>query len=207
MKKKVIYFSLCLLIIHITGCVSLEKKYPDIDRYSISVNPFQQPSAFNGGGKVKVRTFDSVSLFADKTFVFRTGALNYEKDYYNQFILFPTTMITEEVKKWLSSVPQMITIIDRGSLIPAEFEITGKILELYGDIHDKKNPKACLSLEFVVFDIRQIPAKAILRKSYDEQITLERLTIINLVEGWNIALRNIMHDFEIDLRKLLEERK
>ncbi len=137
-------------------------------------------------------------FFEGKGLTYRQTDINFESDFYNEFIVFPATNLTEEINKWIQDSELAdytpFSIADESSVL-----IAGNINALYGDFRNEKSSKAVIEIEMYV----QKPGseKMSFRKNYRKEISLTKPSPENLVIGWNQALTEILNQFTNDIRK------
>ena len=94
-------FLIALLgMVVLSGCSSS----PLANQLQYVLNP-GQPQQVVGQQTPRVLEVDRFTIeaaFATKTLVYRTGELQYQADFYNEFLVVPAVMITEQTRDWLS---------------------------------------------------------------------------------------------------------
>src|SRR4030095_11265169 len=83
------------------GCVGIEKSYPDKRYFVLEVSANPSPANPTGNDTLEVSNIRVSPRYADRSFVYRTSESGYESDFYNQFLVSPASLITEEVRKGL----------------------------------------------------------------------------------------------------------
>ncbi len=202
--KKLYAYSMCVMLsIGIAGCVNLEQEHPDIAWYALDSGKAETTTMKEDGVIMQVNAFSAALLFSGKPLMFKIDSNRYQHDYYNQFMLFPNQMITEEVEQWFASSFGVDRVISAESIVDAPIVITGQITELYSDIQDKKKGTAVIALECLVLDAREVTPRIMSKKIYREEIALPDLSIANVIDGWNKGLRKILIAFDKDVRRSL----
>jgi uncharacterized lipoprotein YmbA len=182
------------------GCAGIERSYPD-KRYfvlEVPVNPANSnPSSSE---TLQVSAIRVSPRYADRNFVYRTSELGYESDFYNQFLVSPASLITEEVRKDLAASEVFKHVIGASNQSQPGYVLEGTVNALYGDFRNLDSPKAVLEMEF--FLTSEIPAKPgiLMQKRYTKSISLNGRTAEALVKGWNQALQEILTALAADLK-------
>jgi cholesterol transport system auxiliary component len=182
------------------ACVGIERSYPD-KRYfvlEVSANPSSANPAANE--TLEVSNIRVSPRYADRSFVYRTSEAGYESDFYNQFLIAPASLITEEVRKGLIEAQTFKHVTGSASQSQSNYVLEGTVNALYGDFRNPSSPSAVLEMEF--FLTSEIPAKPgiLLQKRYAKSIPLSGRTPEALVRGWNQALEEILVSLAADLK-------
>jgi cholesterol transport system auxiliary component len=138
--------------------------------------------------------------YADRSFVYRTSEAGYESDFYNQFLIAPASLITEEVWKGLAGSQVFKYVISASSPLQPSYVLEGAVNALYGDFRNSDSPRAVLEMEF--FLTSEIPQKPgiLLQKRYAKSIPLSGRSPEALVKGWNQGLEEILTSLVADLK-------
>jgi cholesterol transport system auxiliary component len=193
------HFVLALLSL-CAACVGIERSYPD-KRYfvlEVSANPSSANPTANE--TLEVSNIRVSPRYADRSFVYRTSEAGYESDFYNQFLIAPASLITEEVRKGLIETQTFKHVIGAASQSQPNYVLEGAVNALYGDFRNADSPRAVLEMEF--FLTSEIPAKPgiLLQKRYAKSIPLSSRTPEALVKGWNQSLEEILTSLAADLK-------
>jgi cholesterol transport system auxiliary component len=193
------HFALALLSL-CAACVGIERSYPD-KRYfvlEVSANPSSANPTANE--TLEVSNIRVSPRYADRSFVYRTSEAGYESDFYNQFLIAPASLITEEVRKGLIETQTFKHVIGAASQSQPNYVLEGAVNALYGDFRNADSPRAVLEMEF--FLTSEIPAKPgiLLQKRYAKSIPLSSRTPEALVKGWNQSLEEILTSLAADLK-------
>jgi cholesterol transport system auxiliary component len=193
------HFVLALLAL-CAACVGIERSYPD-KRYFVLEVP-ANPSSANptANETLEVSNIRVSPRYADRSFVYRTSEAGYESDFYNQFLIAPASLITEEVRKGLIETQTFKHVIGSTSQSQPSYVLEGAVNALYGDFRNADSPRAVLEMEF--FLSSDIPAKPgiLLQKRYAKSIPLTGRSPEALVKGWNQGLEEILTSLTADLK-------
>jgi len=185
----------------LTGCLRLEKPYPQKNSYALELPrsvPAQQPLS---QGVLQIRKFDSAPAYRSKGFVYRTGPQSWHSDYYHQFFVQPAAMITELCRRRLQQ-RELFDQINQGGYPPASELLQGRIVALYGDYRPDHPPMAVLELQLTLIDERSAPTRPLLDRIYRRSLPLADRTPASLVDAWSKALAEILDEFEIQLQQM-----
>lgn len=177
----------------------LAKEYPSKKYYLITVDNSKFGNLKKKFPYVKVNKFKISSIYDSKNFIYKYSEVGYEADFYNEFLVFPVTNISEVFTRWVDQV-------DLGLLSPSVFEneklyiLSGNIISLYGDFRDSKTPLAIIEID--VYIQRALDMGIVYRRKFEQKIKIPKPEPEELVKGWNLGLQNILIDLEQELAKL-----
>jgi cholesterol transport system auxiliary component len=182
------------------ACVGIERSYPDKRYYVLEVPAKTNPSNPTASETLEVSNIRVSPRYADRSFVYRTSESGYESDFYNQFLVAPASLITEEVRKGLIETQSFKHVISSTSQSQPSYVLEGTVNALYGDFRNADSPRAVLEMEF--FLSSDTPAKPgiLLQKRYTKSIPLNGRSPEALVKGWNQALEEILTSLAADLK-------
>jgi cholesterol transport system auxiliary component len=182
------------------GCVGIERSYPDKRYFVLEVPAQASPSNPTANETLQVSNIRVSPRYADRSFVYRTSEAGYESDFYNQFLIAPASLITEEVWKGLAGSQVFKYVISASSPLQPSYVLEGAVNALYGDFRNSDSPRAVLEMEF--FLTSEIPEKPgiLLQKRYAKSIPLSGRSPEALVKGWNQGLEEILTSLVADLK-------
>jgi cholesterol transport system auxiliary component len=182
------------------GCFGIERSYPDKHYYVLEAGANNSPSDSSANETLQVSSIRISPRYADRSFVYRTSEAGYESDFYNQFLVSPASLITEEIRKDLIASQAFKYVISASSPLQPSYVLEGMVNALYGDFRDPNSPRAVLEMEF--FLTSDIPEKAgiLMQKRYAQSIPLSGRSPEALVRGWNQALEAIVTSLAADLK-------
>jgi cholesterol transport system auxiliary component len=197
---KILLFGFLIIAFLQIQCVgSLSKEYPQKRYYLITADKTQFGKLNKKFHYVRVNKFKISSIYEGKSFVYKQTDVSFDSDYYNEFLVFPVSNITEIFNQW---VPE----VELGTIPPNIFEneklhfLSGQVSSLFGDFTDTKNPKAILEID--IYIQRASDSGIIFKKKYKQTTKLEKPQAEDLVKGWNICMTQILLSLEKDIRKL-----
>ncbi|MHC4204786.1 MAG: hypothetical protein ACYSTT_09045, partial [Planctomycetota bacterium] len=120
--------SLFMSAIIIAGCGP--KPY-EKQHYILDTQRASSAVAGNNTNILEVRRFTIASAFNSNSLIYRVGEFEYESDFYNEFLVSPTAMITEKVRNWLTESGVALRVLDPGSNIDPTHIIEGNVIALY----------------------------------------------------------------------------
>lgn len=196
------YFGAAALFVSlsVSGCVTVEKGYPDKRYFVIAsekpitlVNPTLD-------GVLSISRLRVSPRYDGKSFVYRLSASKYEQDFYNQFLVAPGAILTEEVRQGLAKAQLFRSVVSAASQVNPTFVLEGTVDALYGDFRDASGAKAVLEMEFFLAKESAASAEIVAQKRYVKAVPVKERTPEALVAGWNQALSEILAALVSDLK-------
>ncbi len=205
MTRRINSFSVFVIVAFVlpflaAGC--MKRQYVERDTYALDVSRPGSTSSVETDAVLRVRTLRVSPRYEGKSFVYRSGDLSYQSDYYNQFFASPDIMITEEVRKWLEGSGLFRQVFDYTGQAEHTHVLEGEVTDLYGDFSRGTQPKAVMDIRFLLLHQTADRSKSLLQKHYRRELPLSIDTGEALVGAWNKALERILTDLENDLREL-----
>ncbi|MEE9605792.1 MAG: hypothetical protein V3V70_09505 [Candidatus Scalindua sp.] len=204
MKQKILltlFIGLFAMFPLLIGCLDLERSYPGKRYFILDVSRDKDVSSPDTETVLKVRRFRVSPQYEGKGFVYRLADLNYESDFYNEFFISPSSLLTEEIRQRLAGSGLFRHVVTPSShLAPTHF-LEGTVTALYGDYGVSTAPKAILEMQFFLLQETAASPKIIFQSQYRKEEPLKGNTPDALVKSWNKALGQILTEFEIDLKE------
>lgn len=195
-----LYVNLFVWLLILPGCGSrqaYDKKY-----YVLGAVRQAESTGAETGSILDVRRLTIDSAFGGRGLVYRIGDFEYESDFYNEFLVSPSAMITEKMRNWLTGTGLFERVLDMGSMIDPTHVIEGNITALYGDFRDKSAPAAIMEIR--VFLLKAQPsgeAVPVFGKTYKSTLAVESAGPEGLIEVLDRCLEEILSTLEKDLRQ------
>ena len=194
---------IALVVALCAGCAGIERSYPDKRYFVLEVSANPAKSSPWSSETLQVSPIRVSPRYADRSLVYRTSELGYESDFYNQFLVSPASLITEEVRKDLAASEIFKHVIGASNQSQPGYVLEGTVNALYGDFRNPDSAKAVLEMEF--FLRSEMPANPGIRmqKRYTESVPLNGRTAEALVKGWNQALEKILIALRADVKSVI----
>ena len=182
-----------------SGCVNLERSYPDKRFYVLEVRPPATTGGPINNESLQVSTLRISPRYQDRSFVYRISDSGFEADYYNQFIAPPAGLISEEIRKSLTGAQLFKHVISASSSQAPSYVLEGTVNGIYGDFRNSNAPAAIIDLEF--FLTSDLPSKPgiLLQKRYVQSVPVSSRSPEALVKSWDRALEQILAALAADL--------
>lgn len=176
---------ICTLL---TGCMQLEKPYPQKQSYVLEARREGDSQAAPIGTRLLIRNLGSTARYRSKGFIYRLSDLQYQTDFYHEFFTSPAAMVAEECGLWLQQAGLFSQIVE-GGMPPPTHILRSKIGALYGDFTPGQPAAAVLELQFALIADRDINPLTLFNRNYRRRIPLVDHSPETLLRGWNLALR------------------
>ena len=202
-KDSTVMFCVVIMIVGlISGCA--DSRIYTKQQYALEVNRGAGEQSEGGVGIVRVRRFQISEGFSGIGLVYRTSEVNYESDYYHEFMVSPVSIITEQSRRWLDESGVFAGVVDTSSGVKAGYVLEGNVVCLYGDYRDKVSPEAVLEIEFTLISAKAMADPIAFHRTYAYAVAVEPANSAALVKGFNGCLSEILDSFEADLRKIVK---
>lgn len=191
----------------IYGCPSVSKPYPERTFFLFEIPAPSQTVSPIKDAIVAVDRFTISPSSQGREFIYRTTDLQYKTDFYNQFFRPPDNIMTEAVRQWLNQSGLFEELLSPASQAFPKYTIEGNVIELYGDYRDTSAAKAVIRIQFFLL---QNPADGtdpavVLGKTYLSEQSIGAASPNALMNGWNLALEDILGEFLDDLSYSLKQ--
>ena len=197
-----LYFALILTGTLLAGGCSLKKPSPARHSFLIEAPRTGEARAAAASGVLRVRNLQVAAPFEGKGFVYRSSGLGYQTDFYQEFLVAPRALLTEQTRQWLGASGLFRYVLDPASKSDATHSLEGNVSALYGNYRDPASPKAVLAVEFFLTNDQAVSPEIVFHKSYRQEVPLENRAPETLAKGWGKALEQILAALEQDLNKV-----
>jgi cholesterol transport system auxiliary component len=188
---------LCL----VNGC-SLKRQAPVKHAFIVEARRPKDANSPNSSATLRVRSLVVAPQFDTRQFVYRNTALNFESDFYHEFLVTPRALFTTQVRLWLDASGLFRAVLDPMSKVEATHSLEGNITDLYADFKDKTAPKSVLAVQFILTNDEGMSPQIVFYRNYRQEVPVERRDAEGLARGWSEALAHILTAFEQDLAKI-----
>jgi cholesterol transport system auxiliary component len=182
------------------GCVSLDRSYPEKHSFVLEISRDGQSLQDPASGIVEVADMRISPRYEGQSFIYRVSEGGYESDFYNQFLIAPAVLVTEEVRRGLAQSGISQYVINSSSQIQSTYRLDGTVNAIYGDFRNASTTKAVLDMEFFLTKPGQGATQVLIAKRYSKSVPLTGRTPEALVKGWNEALEEILRSLVADLK-------
>src|SRR5262249_9994023 len=196
----------CLLSLTIallaSGCFSFDKTYPDKRLYVLDPVREGPPGAPVPGTSLKIKAMRVSPKYEGKELVYRYDKERVESDFYEQFFVAPSPMITDLVRRWFTQAGLFENVLDISSPMLGTHLLEGSVKSLYADLRNKP-PAAVVEVQFFLLDQTGDMAAILYQRSFSESVPIKDSSGPAIVDGMNQALAKILTELEAELRNVL----
>lgn len=182
----------------LVGC-SLSRPTPVKQTYLLQTLPPTAAKATPRPATLKVGTVQVAAPFRGKSLVYRESDLKYEADFYNEFFVAPTSMLTEGVGAWLAASGTFRDVLPAAANADGEFVLEGFVSDLYADYRDPGKPVAVLTARFFLLDNRTLTGVPIWQTELAQRIPMSTHSPDAFVAALNSAWAAMLTDLSREL--------
>jgi uncharacterized lipoprotein YmbA len=185
-----------LLFASLTGC---SRPSPVKQTYLLQAPAATPAAAAPRPSTLKVGTIAVAAPFRGKSMIYREGDLKYESDFYNEFFVAPSAMLTEGAATWLAAAGVFREVLPAGANADGNFVLEGFVSELYGDYRDAAKPAAVLTGKFFLLDNRVMSGVPVWQTELKQRVALSSRSPDALATGLNAAWSAMLADLAREL--------
>ena len=175
------------------GCLS-RQEYPA--REFFGVDPGRPEAAATSRDVVlRVLPVRVASPFATQKFTYRIAADTYRTDYYYGYVDVPDRLLTAGLTEWLAAGGIARAVIDAASEAREDIVLETRVVELYGDYRDLKQPRAVLAVRFLLLNRQNNATQVLAEHRADITVPLQDNTPAALAKGLGEAWRRALTEF------------
>ena len=182
-----------------SGCVSIERSYPDKRYFLLEISSKASAQDPADSGILQISSARVSPRYADRNFVYRRSDTRFESDFYNQFLISPGELVTEELRRELSKAGIFKFVVGSANLLAPTHTIETMVNTLYGDFRELKAPKAVIEMEFFLTQ-EASPSGIVFHKLYQRIVPVQERNPEALVKGWNQGFEAISSSLVSDLK-------
>lgn len=162
--------------------------------------PMPPPVAKTQPGSVRIGTVTVGAAFRSKQFVYRKSELEFETDYYNEFLVSPAANIGEATARALNAARAFATVVPAGTALEPDWVLDVFVESLYGDGRAMDKPSAVLSMTF--FLRKGDGAVPVWTKTYSRRTPFTTGSAASYIAAQNGSLGEILAELSRDISAL-----
>lgn len=202
MRNYTPYTLFCLTLLVLTAGCSGPKTSDPRHRYLLEVERPGETQETDGPVNLSVRTFVLSPGVDQEAFVYRLNAVEYETDYYSQFITPVGPQVTEQVRQWLGRSGCFGRVLLPGSRVRPTHVLEGNIVKLHGNFQDKADAEAIMEIQVHLADMRTGKAAVIFDKRYRASVKIPEANPGSVITSYGVCLKTILQALEDDLKQI-----
>jgi cholesterol transport system auxiliary component len=186
------------LIVMLSAC-GFSRPAPVKQTYLLQAAAPTQTATTPRPAVLKVGTISVAAPFRGKSLVYRDGDLKYESDFYNEYFVSPSAMLTEGAAAWLAATGIFKEVLPAAANADGNFVLEGFVSELYGDYRDEAKPAAVLTGKFFLIDNRILSGVPVWQTELKQRVPLSNRSPDALAAGLNAAWSAMLADLSREL--------
>lgn len=160
------------------------------------------PAAKAQPGLLRIGTIQVGAPFRGRGFVYRETELQYESDYYHEFLVSPAANIGEATARALSAAKVFAAVAPAGIVLEPDWVLEGFVDALYGDARDKAKPASVLTITYFLRRGDGDGGVPVWTRRYDRRVPFVGGSATAYMTAQNGALGDILSELARDLSAL-----
>jgi len=148
---------------------------------------------------VRVGLVSVAAPYRSKAFVYRQDEIKFDADFYSEFFVAPTAMLSEATARALGAANVFRRTIPPGATDAGDYVLDGFASEFYGDLRDAAKPVAAVAITFYLSPANSIVPTVIWSREYRQRIPVAEPTPDAFARALNAGLSAILADLARDL--------
>jgi uncharacterized lipoprotein YmbA len=194
--RRVARLCVLALAVAITGC-SITRPAPVKNTFMLEPK-LPAPAAQAKPGTLRIGTLNVAAPYRERAFVYRTGELKFESDFYHEFFVAPSSMLAQATARALEGAKVFARVVPSGSA-PEEgdYVLEAFVSDLYADA--RQRPAAAVLGTTFYLTRTTFPASVVWSRAYAERVPLADASADALAQAWNEALSRMLAALARDL--------
>jgi cholesterol transport system auxiliary component len=151
---------------------------------------------------VRVAGVNVAAPFRGRSFVYRTGDLKYETDFYVEFLVPPSAMFGEQTARALAAAKVFSRVVPPASGADADYTLEGFVSELYADANGGALTTAELVVTYYLTSVTAGGSVPSWSKEYRRHVDLTTRTPAAYAAALNQSFGDVLAELTRDLAAL-----
>jgi uncharacterized lipoprotein YmbA len=190
---------LCCVLAALLAACSAITRAPTVRQTFLIESPPLSAVAQSHPGALRVGTVAVAAPFRGKSFVFRIDELRYETDFYDEFIVTPASMLTDQTARALAQARPFTRIAGPGATADADFVLDGFASALYADIRQAGKPAVEIAITYYLTPTSGGERTPIWSHEYRRHASMRDTSAAAYAEALNTAFAEIVDELTRDL--------
>ncbi len=153
-------------------------------------------------GTARVGIVTVAAPFRGKPFVFREAELKYESDFYDEFLVQPSSIVGDATARALIAANVFAAVSPPGIAAEADWVVDCFVGALYGDTRNAPASIAVLEMTYYLTRANAVSGAPAWSKKYARKVTVKANTADAYVAAQNTAFGEILAELVRDLAQL-----
>jgi ABC-type uncharacterized transport system auxiliary subunit len=189
----------CSVAVALLAACSAITRQPTVRQTFLIEPPPLSAVAQSHPGALRVGTVAVAAPFRGKSFVFRIDELRYETDFYDEFIVTPASMLTDQTTRALAQARPFTRMAGPGATADADFVLDGFATALYADIRQAGKPAAEIAITYYLTPTSGGERTPIWSHEYRRHAPMRDASPVAYAEALNTAFAEIVGELARDL--------
>ena len=198
LPRRWLFGACCALAGSLAAC-GLSRPFPVKQTYLLQATLPKQPVGTPQAATLKVGVIEVAAPFRAKVLVYRESDLKYETDFYNEFLVSPSAMLTDSAAAWLAAAHVFRDVLPTAANADADYVLEGFVSELYGDFREGARPTAAITAKFFLVDNRALSGVPMWQTELKQRVPIGGRNADALVEGFDSAWAAMLSDLSRQL--------
>jgi cholesterol transport system auxiliary component len=187
-----------MFVVMLAGCSALQRESPV--RQTFLLDPPPPPAvARSQPATLRVGRIDVAAPFRGRSFIYRVGDLNYQADFYVEFLVPPAAMLAEQTARALERAKAFTQVSGPGSGTDAQWVLDGFATSIYADYRDKAKPAAELDISYFLTSSTGTERTPAWSREYRQRVAMREASPQAYAEALNQAFGEILAQLARDL--------
>jgi cholesterol transport system auxiliary component len=200
-KRILILTAYGIILLSIAGCA---KQQFNKQRYWLDIERSKSDSNIKTSAILGVEPFSIDSAFRTRGIVYKKTAHQYKGDFYQEYLIPPAQMMTEQTSRWLRDSGLFARVLEPGSIMQSTHVLEGHIGKVYVDASQGNQYVAKLEISFYLLKKEKRHEKILFGKTYTASKLMETSKTEDYFKALEAALTEILQQYENDVTALLQ---
>jgi ABC-type uncharacterized transport system auxiliary subunit len=139
-------------------------------------------------GSIRLERVRVSPPFDGRAFVYQKGDLNFEYDYFNQFVAMPSDLLTAEVFAGLNASRRFEQVLPPEIVLDTPHRLEVTVTRLVGDFRDRGSPQAVIAMRVLLLEVTNHGIRVLAQDVIEESEPIPSPSAEDLTRGWGKAL-------------------
>ncbi|MEO8537905.1 MAG: hypothetical protein ABI533_10270 [Betaproteobacteria bacterium] len=187
-------------LVLVAGCSAVTRPAPVRQTFLLEP-PSPAVIATPQAGSLRVGSIGVAAPFRGKAFVFRSGDLRFESDFYVEFLVPPSAMLTEQTARALARAMPFTRIAGPGAAADAEWVLDGFASAFYADTRTAGKPVAAITIAFYLTASGGAEQTPVWTHEYTRRTAMRDESPAAFAEALNTGFGEIVAELSRDLAR------